>query len=265
MIRYEGGKVLTLHPRLGQRPDLTICEGRIYADGAVERSVPLKGRLVIPALWDGLPAPASQVDYSCGRCGVLEARADDLRAPDARSAEVAAEALRKEPGDGRRRVVGLREAGQGVRRALGSLRPVVCLRPVSTVDDAGKRNPYADYLLLALKRSGVPLVFGSGDGAPPLHLVAEAVSRRRVSTDGELQDSPTPVRDEPLAVAEAIAALSATCAYARGVEEHEGRLAPGFSADFLVLENDVLELEPACIARTKIVMAVMRGEVVYER
>ena len=265
MIRYEAGKVLTLHPRLGLGADLTIGDGRLYADGPVERRVALKGRLVVPALWDGLPGPASQVDYACGRCGLLQARADDLPAPNVRAAKAAVESLRDDPGDGRRRVVALREAGQEVRRALGSLRPVVCMRPVAALDDPGKGNPYADYLVLALKRSGVPLVFGSGDGTPPLHLVAEAVARRRVSSDGELQDSPTTVRDEPFAVAEAIAALSATCAYARGAEEQEGRLAPGFSADFLVLEHDILALEPARIARTKVVMAVMRGEVVYER
>ena len=240
MIRYEAARVLTLHPRLGLGVDLTIGDGKIYADGQVERTVPLKGRLVLPALWDGLPDSSGRVDYSCGRCGLLEARADDLPAADVRTAQAAVDSLRKEPGDGRRRVIGLREAGQELRRALGSLRPVVCMRPVPAQDEGAKRDPYADYLLLALKRSGVPFVFGSGDGAPPLHLVAEAVARRRVSPDGELQDSPTTVRDEPLAVAEAIAAMSATCAYARGVEEQEGRLAPGFSADFLVLEHDLL-------------------------
>ena len=62
---------------------------------------------------------------------------------------------------------------------------------------------------------------------------------------------------------EALAGFTSGAAHAVHQEDRRGRLQPGFFADLTVLDLDPLRSPPEDLLRTKVVMTVVNGEVVY--
>jgi predicted amidohydrolase YtcJ len=54
-------------------------------------------------------------------------------------------------------------------------------------------------------------------------------------------------------------------AYLEGTEDQKGSLEPGKLADMVVLDRDILTVDPLEIINTKVLMTIVGGEVVYER
>ena len=104
----------------------------------------------------------------------------------------------------------------------------------------------------------VAIVSGSGRGigrAVALKLASEGA--RVVVND--LEDGPT--ND----VAEAIRAYTLGSAYASFDETRKGSIEVGKLADFAVLSNDILKLNPIEIEKTRVIMTIFDGKIVYER
>jgi hypothetical protein len=95
----------------------------------------------------------------------------------------------------------------------------------------------------------------------PLMGIYAAVTRRTL-------DSKRPsgwVPEQKITVAEAIRAFTLGSAYASFDEMRKGSIAVGKLADFAVLSADILKINPIEIEKTRVVMTVFDGKIVYER
>jgi predicted amidohydrolase YtcJ len=72
------------------------------------------------------------------------------------------------------------------------------------------------------------------------------------------------VPEQKISIDQAIAAYTTGAAYAEFAESKKGRLAPGFLADFIVLDRDITKVAPAEILQTKVLRTVVGGKTVYE-
>ena len=104
------------------------------------------------------------------------------------------------------------------------------------------------------------LVFGTDYPVEPLtpfRGIYAAVTRRDETGN---QSFP----GEPLTIGQALAAYTASPAYAEFAEANKGLLAPGYFADFVVLDRDLLRASPPEILRTRVLRTVVGGRTVYE-
>lgn len=69
---------------------------------------------------------------------------------------------------------------------------------------------------------------------------------------------------QQLTLEEAIAAFTSNPADVLGIGDVAGRLAPGFSADFIVLDRDLFEIDPGEIHGTRVLRTYFAGELVHE-
>lgn len=69
---------------------------------------------------------------------------------------------------------------------------------------------------------------------------------------------------QKLALEEAIAAFTSNPAEALGVGDVAGRLVPGLSADFIVLDRNLFEIDPAEIHGTQVLRTYFAGELVHD-
>jgi hypothetical protein len=70
--------------------------------------------------------------------------------------------------------------------------------------------------------------------------------------------------EERLDLPEALAAYTIGAAYAMGLEKETGSIEVGKRADLVVLAENLFEVPPRRLGRTKVVMTLLDGEVVYE-
>ena len=107
----------------------------------------------------------------------------------------------------------------------------------------------------SLQQAGAHLVFASdwpfGNSADPVHGINTAVNDwlagQRISVD------------------EAVRAWTVNGAYATLDSRNRGRLRRGMVADVVVLSQDLFEIPPAQIAKTRVDMTIFDGQVVYTR
>jgi predicted amidohydrolase YtcJ len=107
---------------------------------------------------------------------------------------------------------------------------------------------------------GVVVAFGSDspiDPFPPLGGIYAAVTRRRPDgTPGE--DGWYP--ELRLTMAEALYGFTIGPAYAAGMDDRLGRLAPGYLADLVVLDRDLFAISPDEILDVEVVATMVGGE-----
>ena len=92
----------------------------------------------------------------------------------------------------------------------------------------------------------------------PLMGVQCMVTRR--TADGEVVGAA-----ERLSVDEALRVYTVYAAYASFEEHVKGRLAPGYLADAVVLDQDPWDVAPECLADISVDMTIVGGRVVYDR
>ncbi|MBN1260441.1 MAG: amidohydrolase [Anaerolineae bacterium] len=149
---------------------------------------------------------------------------------------------------------------------LGRLGVVASMQPIHAPHDRamaerywGARTRYA-YAWRMVKEAGATLAFGSD--APievfdPWAGLYAAVTRRH-----ERDGSPGPQGWHPeqcLALEEAIIAYTWGSAYAAGLESHLGRLWPGYIADLIVLNENVLAVPPEALLQTCVQRVMVAG------
>ena len=149
---------------------------------------------------------------------------------------------------------------------LAKLGITASVQPIHATDDMiaverlwGARGVNS-YPFRRLLDSGAILAFGSDwpvADVNPFAGIHAAVTRQR--RNGSPAGGWYPA--ERLTVEEAIAAYTIGPAQAIGRSHIEGRLAPGYFADIIVLDRNLLTIEPEAIAETKVEMVVFNGEV----
>ena len=146
---------------------------------------------------------------------------------------------------------------------IASMQPIHATSDFPTADQYwGKRSRYS-YAWRSLLDEGTLLAFGSDapvESPNPFWGLHAAVTRKRV--DG----SPGPqgwYPEQKLSLAAALHGFTSGAAYAAGMEDRLGKLAPGFLADLLVLDQDIFQASLDDIRDIRPLGTMIAGEWVY--
>jgi hypothetical protein len=147
---------------------------------------------------------------------------------------------------------------------------IASMHPYHCIDDGvwlekkiGDRVSGA-YLFKSFLDAGIKVCFGSDWEVAPLNPVAgiyAAVTRRTL--DGKNPDGWLP--EQKISVEDAIKCYTINSAYAAFEENIKGSIEPGKLADFVILTEDILSINPAEIINVKVDQTIFDGEVIYQR
>lgn len=123
-----------------------------------------------------------------------------------------------------------------------------------------KRARYS-YAWKSFLDAGVPLAFGTDypvEPITPYRGVYAAVTR--MNEAGTQSYFP----EEKISIWQALYAYTQGSAYAEFTEPWKGKLAPGYVADFVVLDRDLTAVAPREILKTQVLRTVVGGKTMYE-
>ena len=125
----------------------------------------------------------------------------------------------------------------------------------------GKSRAKASYPFKSLYEGTLT---SGGSDAPvemcdPLAGIQFAVTRKSVSFDAEMN------QEECMDVDQAIALFCEKGYETMFMNDEYGKIAPGYKADFTVIDQDIREMKPEEISKAKIMMTVSDGRTVFER
>ncbi|NOZ72184.1 MAG: amidohydrolase family protein, partial [Chloroflexi bacterium] len=144
-----------------------------------------------------------------------------------------------------------------------SMQPLHCTDDITNVERLwGDKGAHA-YVFRSLLEAGTTLAFGSD--APvaspnPWWGIHAAVTRQR--RDGTPAAGWYP--EQRLTVAEAIAAYTLGPANAIGQQHQQGRLAPGYLADLIVIDRDPFSCDPTDLANVQVLLTMIGGSIVFQ-
>jgi len=148
---------------------------------------------------------------------------------------------------------------------------IASVQPYHAIDDgrwAEKRIGHdrckTTYPFRSFLDNKVKLSFGSDWTVGPLNPllgIYAAVTRR--TTDGANPKGWFP--EQKIRVEEAIEAYTITNAYAAFEEKEKGSIAPGKLADFAILKENILAIDPVKIENAAVDITVVGGKIVYRR
>lgn len=146
---------------------------------------------------------------------------------------------------------------------IASMQPIHATSDMLMADRHwGKRSAYA-YAWCSLLSHGSTLIFGSDapvESPNPFWGIHAAVTRRRADGSPSVQGW---YPQQRISVAEAIVAYTIGPARASGLEDRLGKLAPGFLADMLVLNQDPYSCTPEDLLKIHPLATMVDGKWVY--
>jgi predicted amidohydrolase YtcJ len=123
-----------------------------------------------------------------------------------------------------------------------------------------QRSRYA-YAWKAFLDAGVPLAFGTDYPVEPITpfrgIYAGVTRSNEAGTDSYFPQ-------DKLTIGQVLLAYTQGSAYAEFAESFEGKLIPGYVADFVVLDRDLTKVPAAQILKTQVLRTVVDGRTVYE-
>src|SRR5215472_7568709 len=122
-----------------------------------------------------------------------------------------------------------------------------------------QRAAYA-YAWKAFLDAGVPLAFGTDypvEPITPFRGLYASVTRMNEASTKEYFPA------NKLTRGQALATYTQGSAYAEFAETHKGKLAPGYDADFIVVDRDLYKVDPAAILGTQVKETYVNGKEVY--
>lgn len=143
---------------------------------------------------------------------------------------------------------------------VASMQPIHATSDMHMADQFWGERAALSYAWRTQLQHGARLAFGSDapvESPNPFWGVHAAVTRQR--SDG----SPGPNGWRPeqrLSLQEALAGFTLGPAYAAGLEDRTGKLAPGCLADLIVLEQDPFTVPPAALLEMKPIATMLGGE-----
>ncbi len=156
-------------------------------------------------------------------------------------------------------------------KRFGAERVIASMQPYHAIDDGrwaenriGPNRAKGTYAFRSLLDAGATLAFGSDWFVAPMEPLAgiyAAVTRRTL--DGKRPQGWVP--EQKISVAEAVRAYTMGSAYASGDEKTKGSIEVGKLADLVALSADIFKIDPVEIEKTKVVMTIFDGKVIYER
>jgi len=154
---------------------------------------------------------------------------------------------------------------------FNKLNVIASVQPYHCIDDgvwAEKRvgpgrvketHPYKSFL-----KNNIKVAFGTDWPVAPLNPllgIYAAVTRRTV--DGKNPDGWLP--EQKISVEDAIRCYTINAAYASFEENIKGSIEAGKLADFVVLSDDILTIDPEKIKDAFVEMTIFNGDIVYQR
>ncbi|MCC3356419.1 amidohydrolase [Bacillus sp. REN16] len=130
------------------------------------------------------------------------------------------------------------------------------------VERIGEMNMEYCYAWKTLLRAGLHCAGGSDapiEPIDPLLGIHAAVARKKPEEDMVFMP------EERLSVYEAVQLFTTGSAYAVGKEGCMGQIAPGYKADFTILDQDIFKIQADEILRTNVMMTVVDNTVMYKR
>lgn len=144
---------------------------------------------------------------------------------------------------------------------IASMQPSHLLTDMAWAGDRlGPERERFAYAWRSMLNHGIPLAFGTDypvESVSPFRGLYSAVTRK--NEKGTQTFHP----EQRLTMGEAVYAYTQGSAYAEGREARKGRLEPGFLADFVVLDRDVLKVSPDDVLKAKVLRTVVGGRTVY--
>jgi predicted amidohydrolase YtcJ len=167
------------------------------------------------------------------------------------------------------------EHAQHLRRAdisrLARSGVVASMQPYHVIDDGrwaerriGPSRIKTTYAFRSLLDQGGHLAFGSDWTVAPMDPILgvyAAVTRRTL--DGKHPEGWVP--EQKITVEEALRAYTAGNAYGIFAERSRGKLAPGYLADLVVLDQDLTTIPASAIERAAVVATVVGGRIVFQQ
>jgi hypothetical protein len=121
----------------------------------------------------------------------------------------------------------------------------------------GPERTKGSYAWKSFLDHGVVVAFGTDypvEPIAPFRGLYSAVTRKDEAGVTEYEPQ------EKLNIQQAIYAYTQGSAFAEFAENRKGKLAPGYYADFVVLDRDITRIEPPSILKTKVLRTVVAGE-----
>lgn len=156
-------------------------------------------------------------------------------------------------------------------KRFAKLNVIASVQPYHLIDDGcwaekriGQERLKTAYPFKSFIDAGVKVCFGSDWSVAPLDPIMgiyAAVTRRTL--DEKRPEGWIP--EQKLTVEEAIKCYTINNAYASFEENIKGSIEPGKLADLVVLNGDILTMDPAKIRDVRVDMTVFDGNVIYER
>jgi hypothetical protein len=146
--------------------------------------------------------------------------------------------------------------GVAVSASIGFCHPI----GDSHIDALGKERLVGYYPMRSFKEHGI-VAGGNSDGFGKNWAITgiHGCVTRKSSTGRFLAE------EQAIPMMDAIKAYTLNAAYLEGKEDEKGSIEPGKLADMVVLDRDLLTIDPEEIIETRALMTIVGGEVVYER
>lgn len=142
---------------------------------------------------------------------------------------------------------------------IASMQPTHLPSDIPMIRTRWRDRQYSTYRFRSILRSSATLAGGSDLPIEPIDpLMGIATAIRHGNPNGRAFN-----RSESLTPAQAVAAFTSGPAYTLGMESKLGRIAPGYDADFSILERNPLTCPTRAIPEIGILATIVRGEVVY--
>jgi len=148
---------------------------------------------------------------------------------------------------------------------------IASMQPYHAIDDGrwaekriGPQRAKGTYAFRSLLDAGATLAFGSDWYVAPMEpLLGIYAAATRRTLDGRHPEGWVP--EQKITVAEAIHAYTMGSTYASFDEQNKGSIQAGKLADVAVLSDDIFSIDPARIEKTRVVLTLFDGKVVYQR
>lgn len=118
-------------------------------------------------------------------------------------------------------------------------------------------------MLYTILKNNVKLVFSSDWPAcitpNPMRGLHNAVNRKTI--DGLPENGWIP--EQKISLFEALKAYTQGGAYSSFEESKKGKIAKGYLADIIVLSQNLFEIPPMDIYKTKVLMTIFNGKIIY--
>jgi predicted amidohydrolase YtcJ len=144
---------------------------------------------------------------------------------------------------------------------IASMQPNHLLTDMNwAVDRLGPDRAAYSYAWKAFVDAGVPVAFGTDypvEPVTPFRGLYAALTRRNES------GTKTYYAENKLTRGQALYAYTQGSAYAEFAEKHKGKLAPGYDADFIIINRDLYKVLPPAILETTVMQSWVAGAQAY--